>query len=125
MSSLYDAGALIAADRDSRDVWAEHRRLLDRDLVPLTTAPVIAQVSRTPQQARLRRLLKGCDIAPLSDDEAHTVGALLARSGTSDVVDAHVVLRAAANNLTVRTSDVNDIQWLAEAGGLPVTVRAV
>ena len=93
--------------------------------MPLTTAPVIAQVSRTPQQARLRRLLKGCDIAPLSDDEAHTVGALLARSGTSDVVDAHVVLRAAANNLTVRTSDVNDIQWLAEAGGLPVTVRAV
>ena len=124
MTVLYDAGALIAADRNVATFWHQHRRLLEQKVVPLTTAPVIAQVSRDSRQARLHRLLKGCEVAPFSDNEAHAAGALLARSGTSDVVDAHVVLRAAANNLTVLTSDVDDIEWLAEAGGLSITVRA-
>ena len=125
MTVLYDAGALIAADRDSREIWAEHRDILERGEVPFTTAPVVAQVSRDARQARLRRLLKGCEIAPFTDDHAHTVGVLLARSGTADVVDAHVVLEAATNDLTVLTSDIDDIEWLVEAAGVSITVRAV
>lgn len=125
MSVLYDAGALIAADRDSRALWAEHRRLLERKLAPWTTAPVIAQVSRNTRPARLRRLLNGCKIAPFSAAEAHHVGALLAQSGTADVVDAHVVSQAAARDLAVVTSDVDDITWLAEAAGVSIEIRAV
>lgn len=125
MSVLYDAGALIAADRDARTLWAEHSRLLDRDIEPVTTAPVVAQVSRNTRQARLRRLLKACYIAPFAAEEAHAIGHLLARSGTADVVDAHVVNQAAARGLTVLTSDVDDIEWLAEAAGVTVEVRPV
>lgn len=125
MSVLYDAGALIAADRDSRTLWAQHRRLLDRDVEPVTTAPVVAQVSRNTRQARLRRLLKGCVIAPFAAGEAHEIGFLLARAGTADVVDAHIVSQAAARGLAVLTSDVDDIEWLAEAAGVTIEVRAV
>lgn len=125
MTPLYDAGALIAADRNEREIWIEHRALLEDGATPRTTAPVVAQVSRSYRQANLRRLLNGCDILPFADEEAHHVGALLARSGTADVVDAHVVLQAAANGLTVLTSDVDDIEWLADAAGVTISVRAV
>lgn len=125
MTVLYDAGALAAAGRNSPKVWHEHRRLLERKLVPVTTAPVVAQVSRSPRQANLRRFLKGCTIVPFADVEAHEVGGLLARSGTADVVDAHVVLQAAARDAAVLTSDVDDIEWLAAAAGATITVRLV
>ena len=82
-------------------------------------------MGRNTRQARLRQFLHGCDIEPFAAAEAHQVGALLARSGTADIVDAHVILRAAANDLTVLTSDVDDIEWLADAAGISITVRAV
>ena len=125
MRLLYDAGALVAADRNHREVWTEHLALLQAGGSPRTTAAVVAQVSRNPRQANLRRFLGGCDILPFANDEAHQVGVLLARSGTSDVVDAHLVLRATAEDLTVLTSDVDDIEWLAEAAGVALTVRRV
>jgi hypothetical protein len=40
------------------------------------------------------------------------VGRLLAESGTSDVVDAHVVTVARALGLAVLTSDVGDLRAL-------------
>lgn len=125
MTVLYDAGALVAAERNSPQVWHEHRRLLERKLVPVTTAPVVAQVSRSPRQANLRRFLKGCTIVPFAAVEAHEVGGLLARSGTADVVDAHLVLQAAARDAAALTSDVDDIEWLAAAAGATITVRLV
>lgn len=125
MTLLYDAGALIAAERNSREVWAAHRAELEDKAVPLTTAPVVAQVSRSPRQANLRRFLNGCRIVPFADTDGHGIGALLARSGTADVVDAHVVRQAAGRDATVWTSDVDDIEWLAEAAGVSIGVRAV
>lgn len=59
MSVLYDAGALIAAEGNDRRIWAEHRVRLEMGSVALTTAPVIAQTSRTPRQVQLRRFLRG------------------------------------------------------------------
>ncbi|MEA2501904.1 MAG: hypothetical protein QOD01_2015, partial [Actinomycetota bacterium] len=47
MSVVYDAGVLVAADRNDRTVWADHRARLELGTVPLTTAPVVAQVSRS------------------------------------------------------------------------------
>ncbi len=62
MSVVYDAGVFVAADRDDRGAWADHRVRLELGVVPTTTAPVVAQVTRSPRQAQLRRFLRGCDI---------------------------------------------------------------
>jgi predicted nucleic acid-binding protein len=115
MSVVYDAGALIAADRSDRAVWADHRARLEVGLVPVTTAPVVAQASRTGRQAQLRRFLRGCDIVPFGDDEAHDIGALAGRAGSSDVVDVHVVATAHRRRMGVLTSDENDLRPIANA----------
>ena len=116
MTTAYDAGALISATAGERALWADHRARLDSGLRPMTTAPVVAQVSRSPRQVPLRLFLRGCDIRPMTADDAHPVGALLAATGMSDVVDAHLVRAAAAGSVTkILTSDVGDITRLADA----------
>lgn len=125
MSVVYDAGVLVAADRNDRLVWADHRARLEFGVVPTTTAPVVAQVSRSARQVQLRRLLRGCVIAAFAVDEAHQVGRLLGVSGTADVVDAHVVVAAVARNATVLTSDTDDLRLLSGYLGVPIRIASV
>lgn len=126
MRVIYDAGLLIAAERNDRAVWADHRARLELGLVPESTAPVVAQVSRGPRQVSLRRLLRGCQIQPLEAAVAHRVGALLRTAGTDDVVDAHVALVASGSGTAeIWTSDPEDLSRLAEAVGGQVTIRPV
>lgn len=125
MTTVYDAGVLIAADRDDRVVWADHRARLEAGLVPLTTAPVVAQVSRSPRQAQLRRFLRGCDVVGFEPDQAHTVGALMAKTGTTDVIDAHVAVTAAQTGATVITSDPDDLRALAIHTRNRITIRSL
>lgn len=125
MSVVYDAGVLVAADRDDREVWADHRARLEAGLVPVTTAPVVAQVSRSPRQVQLRRFLRGCEMAAFTPEEAHQVGGLLAKAGTSDVVDAHIVLIASGSRSTVRTSDEADLEQVSNILPQPVDVQPV
>jgi predicted nucleic acid-binding protein len=115
VSVVYDAGALIAAERSDRATWAEHRARLELGVVPATTAPVVAQVSRSGRQAQLRRFLRGCDIVPFGGDDAHDIGALAGRSGSADVVDVHVVATAHQRRFGVVTSDMDDLEPIAEA----------
>lgn len=122
---VYDAGLLIAAERNDRGVWADHRARLELDMVVLTTAPVVAQVSRGPRQVQLRRLLRGCDVVAFDAEYAHPVGALLAAAGASDVVDAHVVLVAGAIGADVLSSDVADLTALATKLVSPVRILTV
>jgi predicted nucleic acid-binding protein len=122
MTLVYDAGMLVAADRSDRRAWADHRIRLELGIVAVTTAPVVAQVSRSPRQAQLRRFLRGCDTVALTPDDAHEVGALLCRAGTSDVVDAHLVVTAARTSSAVLTSDPHDLRRLAELVSPPVEV---
>ena len=42
--AVYDAGALVAAERNERTLWAEHRVRLETGMVPIVPAPVVAQV---------------------------------------------------------------------------------
>lgn len=114
MSVVYDAGALIAAERSHRALWADHRIRLELGLVPLTTAPVVAQVSRSGRQVHLRRFLRGCDVVPFADEQAHEIGALAGRSGSADVVDVHVVETAYRRRIGVVTSDVGDLKPVAD-----------
>src|SRR6266699_1165067 len=92
---VYDAGVLVAADRNVRGVWADHRVRLESGIVPVVPAPVVAQVSRSPAQVQLRRLLRGCEVMALAEPGAHAAGRLLALTGTSDIVDATVAQTAA------------------------------
>jgi predicted nucleic acid-binding protein len=113
MSVVYDTAVFVGADRSDRTVWADHRIRLEMGAVPTTTAPVVAQVSRSPRQVQLRRFLRGCEIVAFSPEQGHEVGMLLDQAGTSDVVDAHVVVVAARTHSTILTSDLNDFRQLS------------
>ena len=122
---VYDAAVLVAADRNDRQVWAEHKARLELGVVPSVPAPVVAQVSRSPQQAQLRRFLRGCVVVPLGESEAHEAGRLLGKSRTADVVDAVVVIIALGLKAMILTSDLDDIKRLVRASGREVAVVAV
>jgi hypothetical protein len=49
------AAVLVAVDRNERRTWAEHKARLELGVVPFVPAPVVAQVSRSSQQAQLPR----------------------------------------------------------------------
>jgi hypothetical protein len=120
--AVYDAGALIAAERNDRRFWAEHRVRLELGIVPCVPSTIVAQVSRSPRQVQLRRLLRGCEVVPLDEPGAHRVGALLGKSGTSDIADAALVSLAAARMADIVTSDRTDIERLIAKARVRVRV---
>lgn len=116
MGVTYDTGSLVAADRGERRMWARHRALLLARTTPTVPAPVVAQAWRGGRrQANLARLLRGCDVEVLNDDRAREVGALTAKAGTTDVVDACVVEGALRRHDLVISSDPQDLKALASA----------
>jgi hypothetical protein len=118
MGVTYDTGALIAADRGERRMWARHRALLLRREVPTVPAPVVAQSWRgSNRQVLLARILSGCEVEALDDTQARSVGALAARAATSDIVDACVVEGALRRRDLVVSSDEGDLQSIATASG--------
>lgn len=121
---VYDAAVLIAADRNDRRAWAEHRFLLQEGVVPLVPAAVLAQVSRSARQAQLRRFLRGCIVVPLDEATAHAAGRLLGAARTTDVIDACVVVIAMRWRARIVTGDPDDIDALLAAAGSRLTVVA-
>jgi hypothetical protein len=115
MGITYDTGALIAADRAERRMWARHRALLALREVPTVPAPVVAQSWRGGRQALLARLLAGCDVEALDDGQARTVGSLAGRAATTDIVDVCVVEGAIRRHDLVVSSDPDDLQAIAAA----------
>ncbi len=124
-SVVYDAGALVAAERNNRRMWAEHRVRLELGLPILVPAPVVAQVSRSPRQVQLRRLLAGCEVVEFVEDDAHAVGKLLASLKTNDIVDAAVVNLAARRGSDILTGDPRDLSKLAQAAGGPTRILVI
>ena len=116
MGVTYDTGALVAADRGERRMWARHRALLSLREVPTVPAPVVAQGWRGgSRQALLARLLVGCEIEALDDEQARSVGSLAARAETRDIVDACVTEGALRRHDLVVTSDAGDLKAIAAA----------
>jgi hypothetical protein len=79
-------------------------------------ATALAQAIRNPaRQSRLSRLIRqaGTDLIPLDGPDATAVGLLLARTGTADIVDAHVVICAQSAGQAVVTSDAADLRGIA------------
>jgi predicted nucleic acid-binding protein len=122
---VYDAAVLVAADRNDRRIWAEHKARLEFGVVPSVPAPVVAEVSRSPHQAQFRRFLTGCAVVPLGESEAHEAGRLLGKSKTADVVDAVVVTTALRQKALILTGDEHDMRRLIVASGRDLVVLPV
>ena len=110
-----DAGALIAFERNDRRLVALIARSLAHGHSLAVPAGVVGQVWRDGRrQVRLARLLAADEvlIEPLDDHRAREAGQLCGVSGTSDVVDASLVLCARAHGHRIATSDPADIRRL-------------
>ena len=121
----YDAGALIAAERNDRRLWALHRRALERGIVPTVPAGVLAQGWRGGPQAQMSRLLAGCRIEDFDEARARSAGAACGVARTSDVVDAAVVVGAAARRNLVVTSDPGDLTLLRDALSVELQLQVI
>jgi hypothetical protein len=116
----YDAGALIAGERGSRSMWRLHRRTIERGIMPTLPTVVLGQAWRGGPQARLSRLVRGCRIEPFTEQQARIAGAALAASGSSDLIDAAVVMTALERGEMIVTSDPHDLRRIASALGRSV-----
>ena len=109
----FDAGGLIALDRNDRGVIVLLARATELGVRVIVPATALAQVIRNPaRQTRLSRLIRQADtdLVPLNGPDATAVGLLLAETATADIVDAHVVICARRTRQVVVTSDPGDIR---------------
>ena len=108
----FDAGGLIALDRNDRRVIVLLARIHELGQTVTVPATALAQAIRRPRtQARLSRLIRQPTTAVVALDgaDATQVGILLAATGTRDIVDAHVVVCARRSRQAIVTSDPQDL----------------
>jgi len=110
-----DAGGLIAVDRNDRRMLVLLARVQETGARVTVPATALAQAVRQPErQARLSRLVRqpNTDVVALDRVDATNIGRLLAASGRTDIVDAHVVICARRTRQSVVTSDADDLRAL-------------
>ncbi len=125
---VLDTGALIAADGNDATVSAILKAAKTADTTVYAPAACFAEAWRDGSKpARLAMFLKGIhQFPPLELEDAKKIGELLSRSGTSQIVDAHLVTVAVrVSPSVVVTSDPADIQALLHLFEHDVHVRAV
>jgi predicted nucleic acid-binding protein len=113
---VYDTGALIAAERNDRRMWALHARAIQRGVLPVVPAGCIVEAWRGRRQISLSRFLDGCEVEPLAAEPAKRAGVL--RRTLADAtgpIDATVVESAVRRGAAIVTSDRGDIEQLAAA----------
>jgi hypothetical protein len=122
----YDTGALVAAERNNRQMWALHAGYLTEEVIPTVPAPVLAEAWRGgSRQASLVRLLRMCATEPMSEDLAHKVGVLAGKSDHDDIVDVSVVEGALRRGDAVVTSNVPQIRKIANAIGTSLRIEPI
>jgi hypothetical protein len=122
---VYDAGALIAADKNQRLFLRAHDLLIRGGVRPLLPAPVLSQVWLPGgKHTVLNGVISGCTVIPFTDEAAREVARLCRKAGSTDVVDGFVAFTALRNgSAPVITSDVDDIRALLY--GEPEATRIV
>jgi len=124
---IYDAGALIAADKNQRAFLRRHDEFIRKGIRPLLPAPVLSQAwGPGSRHAVLHRVLSGCTVIPFTEEAAPEVARLCRKAGSADVVDGFVALTALRNGRApVITSDVDDIRALlsGEPGATRIVLR--
>lgn len=112
---VLDAGAFLGLERRA-PTMADFFNRARKDQRPLiTSAGVVGQVWRgSSRQAPIAWTLRwpNTDILALTHADGQVIGKMLAVSGTSDVIDAHVALLARARRWPVITSDPADLRSL-------------
>jgi hypothetical protein len=122
----YDTGALVAAGRNNRQMWALHAGYLAEEVIPTVPAPVLAEAWRGgSRQASLSRLLRMCDTEPMSEDLARNVGVLAGKSGHEDIVDVSVVEGAVRRGDAIVTSNMSHIRMVADASGASPRIEPI
>lgn len=126
MTVVLDAGGLLALEAGDRALLAILKRERLAGRIARTHGGVIGQVWRggSGRQARLAQSLRYVDTASLDEALGRRSGTLLAVSGTSDVIDAAVVLIANTAD-RIFTSDPDDIEHLARVAGADVEIVPV
>ncbi|MEO8181365.1 MAG: PIN domain-containing protein [Deltaproteobacteria bacterium] len=110
-----DSGALIALERGDGKLIALLDLALKQGRRFRVPAGVLGQVWRNGQrQAVLARFLRAeeLSIVPLDEPLARACGELCGNKGTSDVIDASVVLTARGNDDIIVTADAADLRRL-------------
>lgn len=122
----YDTGALVAADRNDRRMWALHAGFLAEEIAPTVPTPVLAEAWRGgARQASLARFLGLCEIEVLSIDQARAVGTLAGKSGHDDIVDVTVVEGAIRRHDAIITSNHTHVRKIADAVRARLTIERV
>jgi predicted nucleic acid-binding protein len=122
----YDTGALVAAERNDRRMWALHAGFLAEEVAPTVPAPVLAEAWRGgSSQASLARLLAMCDVEALGDRQARDVGALAGKARHDDIVDVTVVEGAIRRRDAVVTSNEEHIRRIAQAGRVRLRIERI
>ena len=110
---ILDAAVLVAVDRGEKAAQSFLTAALEEDAVLRTSAPVVAQVWRDgSRQARLAKFLDTLEIHDFTRVDARVAGAILLRSGTSDVVDAPIAALAVRLQDSIVTADATDLLQL-------------
>jgi predicted nucleic acid-binding protein len=124
---ILDAGALIDIETDPRgETFRSCVKAFEDGYRPYLPSVVLAQVWRNrTRQHPLRMARRLCTVLPFTEHTAENIGRLLARSHTSDVVDAAVIVAAIEHNAAVLTSDPKDLATLASAAEYPVRLLTV
>lgn len=121
--ATYDTGALLAAGRNERTMWALHAGYLALEIVPTVPAPVLAVAWRGgARQARLSQLLALCEVEPMTEDRARSIGVLAGRAGHDDIVDVSVVEGAMRRDDAIVTADAGDIGRIARSAGAELAI---
>jgi len=110
-----DTGALIALERGDERVRAVLALALQQGRPIRVPAGVVGQVWRGGRrQAAVSRFLRAreVDVQALDEPLARAAGELCGAAGTSDVIDASVVLSARGRGDAVLTSDPDDLRRL-------------
>jgi hypothetical protein len=121
---VLDAGAFVAFEKGDARVRARLAAARRLGLDVATTSPVVAQVWRGKRQALVARLMSATRIEAPQEAAARRAGELLAKTETSDVVDA-LVVGLARDGDSIVTSDPHDIRRLVRAAGTAATVLAI
>ncbi len=108
-----DAGALIAYERADPRVRGILARAFARGVVPTVPAMALAEVWRgDAKDARLARLLKACNVEPVTESLARSTGELRRRTRGSETIDASIAVGVRHRRDAVMTSDPDDMRRL-------------
>jgi hypothetical protein len=95
-------GALHAAARNDRMMWALHRAALSNGIVPVIPAVAVAEAYRTEARGdRIAELLDGTEVEPFNSEAARRSGELAARCDTTELATIAVIELADRRNCAV------------------------